>query len=76
MEVGASAAPVSDAVEGVIGQHVLYKRNIFNGGQSEQSVNRTLLMMVLSLFHLGFRVEDGESLLADGYPHNIWETWF
>lgn len=25
------------------------------------------------LFHLGFRVDDGDSLLADGYAHDIWE---
>lgn len=25
-------------------------------------------------FHLSFRVDDGESLLADGYANNIWET--
>ena len=24
-------------------------------------------------FHLGFWVDDGDSLLADGYAHNIWE---
>lgn len=47
MKVGAATAPVSDAVEGVICQHIL-----------------------------GFRVDDGEALLADGYSHNIWEVWF
>lgn len=36
-------------------------------------LKRTLLMSILCCFHLGFRVDDGESLLADGYPHNIRE---
>lgn len=78
MKKGAATAPVGDVVEGVICQNVLYKRKelLMVKKKQEQDVKGSAVNATFCLLHLGFWVDDGEALLADGYSYNIWETLF